>query len=115
MKQNIIIAAIAVLLYLLNQCYIKPTTGHIFFHGYFNNVLAPLLLLSYVNILLALYDYKGIRLTNFYLVSLFMLVVGIYWQYVAPLYKSSIVSDPLDILANLFGGMIYCLIIRWLR
>lgn len=45
----------------------------------------------------------------------FLLLCGLFWEYVAPLLVSSSVSDPLDLLAYLAGGLVVLPLLRLAR
>jgi hypothetical protein len=42
----------------------------------------------------------------------FTLLVGLFWEYVTPLYRISKVSDPFDLIAYVAGSVTYFLIIN---
>ena len=45
----------------------------------------------------------------------FLLLCGLFWEYVAPLLVSGSVSDPLDLLAYLAGGLVVLPLLRLAR
>jgi len=103
---NLIYGAVALLLYGANERVFKPHFHLAFVQGHFNDVLATGLLLAYSNILIALEGKRKFLLLSFHRVLLFSLIVGLGWEYLTPLYKSS-TTDPLDLLAYGAGGIIY--------
>lgn len=108
-KFNISIFLIATLLYLFNEFILKKnTTGFVyyFFICYFNDILAPLLLLPYSNILLEKEQKQIVSLRN---ILVFMCVCGFVWEYLAPFMKPSSTTDIIDLIAYLFGGFLYWL------
>lgn len=73
---------------------------------YFNDILAGILLNAIAHIMLTKRSfkytpYRGLCLT---------LTAGIFWEYIAPLFNSRSVSDPLDIIAYLTGFIILTII-----
>lgn len=104
---DVIILVIVSILYLLNNCFIKGATvglPHDFFVCYFNDLMAPMFMLSYSNILLGTIGRRISKLTHIFE---FCLVIGSIWEFVAPLMKKGAVWDPFDILCYMLGGIIY--------
>jgi len=105
--ENFLIFIICVSSYLLNRVIllnINNSILHYFFSCYFDDLLAPLLLFSYINILLSFYNKKIYSLK--YLMT-FILLVSIVWEYLICFIKPTSVSDPLDVLFYAFGTLIY--------
>jgi hypothetical protein len=108
--ENFLIFIICALLHVLNLLIfsnISNSTLHYLFSCYFDDLLAPLLLFSYINILLSFYNKKIYSLK--YLIT-FILLVSIVWEYLIGFIKPNSVSDPLDILAYILGTLIYWMI-----
>ena len=105
----IVILVIAALYLLNNNIFKQNTTGILreFFICYFNDLMAPMFLLAYSNILLGT---KGKRLCNIKHILPFCLCAGCIWEFLAPIIKQGSVTDPCDIIAYLFGGIIYWII-----
>lgn len=99
---NIIIFIIVFMIYLINQNLLKKTEN-IFFMGYFNDLLAPILLLAFSNFLLSFYG-KELKGKNIYIV---IIICSIYWEFITPLYKKNSVCDVLDIIMYMCGASIY--------
>lgn len=96
-----------ILLYTLNNCFGKRYTHGIlrgFLVCHFNDLICPLCLFSYANILLF---FVGRRLTRFWEILLFGLLAGLIWETLTPVFKPSSVSDPKDLLAYLCGSFLY--------
>lgn len=94
-------------LYQLNNRYIKAATIgtlHEFFVCYFNDLMAPMFMLSYSNILLGTVNRKLMKIRH---IVWFCLLIGAVWEFVAPFMKEGAVWDPFDILCYLIGGIIY--------
>lgn len=108
---NIFLIAIVVILYLINNLFIKKHSSglaNLFFSGYFNDLLCPIAFLSYINILLLT---RNIEITKPKTVILICLVSSIIWELLTPLIKKNSVGDPIDVLCYVLGGLVYCYII----
>ena len=109
---NFYLAIISFSLYCVNQRYLKAHTEggiHYFLQCHFNDILAGLLLLSYSNFFLTMLGKPIARLHH---IMLYCIGVGLFWEYAIPLVKASSVSDPIDILCYVFGGMVYWCLYR---
>lgn len=110
-KINMIIFVTCVLLYGINELLLKrQDIMRWLFSGHFNDFLAPLLLLSYSNILIKIAYNKTYN--SFLGLSTGMLAVSLIWEYAAPYIKSGAVTDPLDIIAYYVGFMVYWIAIK---
>ena len=101
---NIIIFVIALSLYLLNNHFLHEINW--FFMFYFNDFLAIVVLLSFLNIV---YPYK---LTNLWLIVLVTILASFVWEYVALFIKPGSIFDFLDIICY-FGSMVIYLVILY--
>ena len=107
---DLIILVTVSLLYQFNNHYIKANTAgipHEFFVCYFNDLMAPMFMLSYSNILLHTVNRK---ITKLLYVIAFCLFIGAVWEFFAPFIKKGAVWDPFDILCYLIGGLFYWMI-----
>jgi len=110
---NIILIAIVLILYFLNNNVFKVyTTGLLqrFFISYFNDLMCPLFFVSYSNLLLITVN-KEMRKLHWIL--LLCLSAGLLWEFVAPLVKHSSVTDFFDLLCYLIGAAVYWLILTF--
>lgn len=101
------VLTVASLLYLLNNIIFKEITAgllHHFLKCYFNDVLAPIWVLSYSNILLRKKKIAMVRLSE---ILSFTFCCGLIWEYFAPLVKESAVTDIWDLFAYIWGGIIF--------
>ncbi|PKL67890.1 MAG: hypothetical protein CVV28_03980 [Methanobacteriales archaeon HGW-Methanobacteriales-1] len=80
-----------------------------FFSSYFNDLLAPLLLFSYINLLLSLIDKKIYSLK--YLI-LIIVLCSFVWEYLAIFLKPTSVPDPIDIIFYFLGTLLYWIIYK---
>ncbi|MNI12726.1 hypothetical protein D3C73_659200 [compost metagenome] len=112
--KDMIILGLCMALYVLNEIWFKAATTSLkwFFTGYYNDLLASPLLISYSNILLIIFLKKPYF--NFIGLSIFILLAGVYWEYVTPLYKTS-TPDPYDILMYYLGFIVYWIVRTTLR
>lgn len=101
-----------VLLYAVNILYLRDN-AHGGFGGfckcYLNDLICPLLLLSYTNILLLTINMEIRRL---HVILLLCLAAGAFWELRLSFLKPQAVSDAIDILCYLAGGVIYWMICR---
>ena len=103
---NLKTLAFSLLIWLANELLIKNMTNHFFIHNYLNDVLAMGILLPFSNLLLSLYTNKDVRLKKIFPITLFTIVVGLYWEYISPLYTNN-TCDLFDIMAYLLGAYLY--------
>jgi hypothetical protein len=103
---------LCVLFYLMNQQCFKRVSNNFIIHGYLNDFLAMPLLLSYSNILMFAGKRYFLLLTTLKSVIPFSILVGLFWEYVTPLYRSSKVCDPYDLIAYVLGSLVYLAIVK---
>ena len=78
----------------------------VLFKNYFNDILAGIAFMAYVNPLLALV--KPSKMIKSPLVTLvFIFCCGLFWECAAPLFVSDSVGDPLDLASYVLGGCAY--------
>ena len=102
---NLVILIIALSLYLLNNHFLHEINW--FFMFYFNDFLAIVVLLSFLNIV---YPYK---LTNLWLIILVTILASLVWEYVALFIKPGSIFDLMDIISY-FGSMLIYLVLLYL-
>ena len=78
----------------------------LFLSCYFNDLLCGIFLISYINSV-TMVAYKKEAITQLWLLELILVIFGIIFEYVVPLFRTNTVSDPLDIIAYCSGGFIY--------
>lgn len=104
---NLCVILFCVILYLFNENYLKPNTdGVINFFSvcYFNDLLSPLLFLSYVNMVLLTNGWEIKKLTYILLICL---LAGLLWEYGALFLKDGSVADVYDLCMYFVGGVFY--------
>ncbi|OBZ10727.1 hypothetical protein A8L34_19350 [Bacillus sp. FJAT-27264] len=114
-RLNIILVAITLGTYGLNRFFLKPHIDLVFLHNYFNDVLAGVLLISSYNIAAHLCNIPKYILVQPERIFFFTLFVGLFWEYVTPLYRNDSASDLGDVLAYICGGLLYWLIIMIIK
>ena len=90
-----------------------PGAAGRFFAWYFHDILAGAMILSLANLLLSAGRLPP--LTKVLPTAAFLLLCGLFWKYVSPLLVSGSVSDPLDLLAYLAGGLVVLPLLRLAR
>lgn len=113
-RSNLALSVSIIVLYFLNRLVspiLPPSLFKLFLACYFNDMLCGFLIVAYSNFILSFY--RG----NFYLrklwhIGLLVLVCGLFWEFVTPVFRQSSIGDPLDIVAYLAGGGVYWLFSR---
>ena len=98
---NLIILILALSLYLVNNHFLHEANW--FFMFYFNDFLAIVVLLSFLNVV---YPFK---LTNLWLIIIVTVLASFVWEYLALFIKAGSIFDPMDIICY-FGSMAIYLI-----
>ena len=101
---NLVILIMALSLYLLNNHFLNQINW--FFMFYFNDFLAIVVLLSFLNVV---YPYK---LTNLWLIILVTILASLVWEYVALFIKPGSIFDLMDIISY-FGSMLIYLVLLY--
>ena len=101
---NLVILIMALSLYLLNNHFLNQINW--FFMFYFNDFLAIVVLLSFLNVV---YPYK---LTNLWLIILVTILASVVWEYVALFIKPGSIFDLMDIISY-FGSMLIYLVLLY--
>lgn len=105
-KFDLCCIVIVAILYIIN-IFVKKHTNNSFLNCYFNDVLCPIIAMSYLNIMLSIYN---IKIRSFVPIIILMLVCGIMWEYIGLNPKR--VSDVMDIVCYVVGGAIYWFIFK---
>ena len=109
---NVYLICVVAMLYVVNNNIFKQNTSgfvRYFFTSYFNDLLCPILLLAFANLLLMSQNYELKQLKWIVFVCF---LSGMYWEYITPLYMPASTSDVIDIVVYLSGACIYWLIYR---
>lgn len=76
-----------------------------FLNCYLNDILGAIVFLLYLSIVLSFLK-KKFTFKLIYVESI-ILTCGILWEYVTPFYRKDTVSDPIDLFAYIFGGLLF--------
>lgn len=76
-----------------------------FMRCYFNDIFGSTIFLLFLNLVHSFLIKKNV--VSFYHVELLMLICGVLWEFLTPLYRSDTTTDIIDIFAYLLGGVIY--------
>ena len=90
----------------------KTHTENILIQNHLNDVLAGVLLLCYINALSIVSNQPKLIVTRLSTVALITLSSGLFWEYITPIYLSKSVSDPLDVIAYIAGGVLYWILTK---
>ena len=101
---NLIILIVGLSLYLLNNHFLHEINW--FFMLYFNDFLAIVVLLSFLNLI---YPYK---LTNVWLIIIVTILASFVWEYVALYIKAGAIFDIIDVICY-FGSMVIYIILLY--
>ena len=101
---NLIILIVGLSLYLLNNHFLHEINW--FFIFYFNDFLAIVVLLSFLNLI---YPYK---LTNVWLIIIVTILASFVWEYVALYIKAGAIFDIIDVICY-FGSMVIYIILLY--
>lgn len=105
--ENILIFITCVLLYGLNELIFLNISYYqlnYFFSSYLNDLIAPLLLFSYINLILSFIQRKIYSLKSLLLI---ILLCSFLWEYLILYIKVGTVSDPVDVFFYVIGTLIY--------
>ena len=106
-KFDTFLIIVVLIFYTINNLIIKSNTQgfiHEFFKCHFNDLMAPVFMLSYTNILLGT---RNLRLIKIQYIIIFILVAGCVWEFVAPHLKHGSVTDINDLVCYIIGALIY--------
>lgn len=112
-KKNIIILIVTLSIYSFNRFYLKSIIEipvlSVILKNHFNDFLAGVAFLAYLNFILSYYKMGKYQVNNFRSAILIAFLCGIFWEFITPLYKDNSTSDWLDILAYMLGSSSYIL------
>jgi len=109
---NVIITLLGVGLYAINQMYLKDHLEVKFFHCYFNDILAGLLIIAYINLLFILVEKSQYCLKRLWSILAVNVVIGFFWEFITPFYRHNSITDNYDLFAYIFGGSLYYIVIK---
>lgn len=100
--------------YLTNRLVLQPASSgplHWFLVCYANDLFAGLAIVAWADLLLDLGRLPPIR--SWKQTVPLLLVCGLVWEVLAPLWKAGAVLDPWDFVAYQVGGLLWLLLARW--
>ena len=109
---NLILMLVVLCLYFLNNLLLKShATGWLqyFMICHFNDLICPLFFFGYCNLLLITADKEIKKLPWILLLGL---CSGLVWEFLAPVFKPSAVTDLVDLLCYLLGTFLYWCILK---
>ena len=115
MPINIILIIIVLALYILNNTYLKHATSGIVQYVlicHFNDLMCPLFLMSYANLLLITVGRKVVSLKS---IMFIVIPAGLIWEFFAPFIKPSTTTCLYDLLCYVIGGVLYYYIAKYVR
>jgi len=104
---NVMNILFVVVLYTINKYILKIAfieEMNIFFNHYFNDLLAPIVLLSFIDFLLF---NKTSKKRLIYIKISIMFFAAIFWEFITPIYLYRSVTDIYDLLMYFLGTIIY--------
>ena len=79
---------------------------------YFNDILAGVVILAYSNLLFIVVRKEEHSFRSLIRILFFVFIAGMFWEFIAPMFRRDSVSDLGDIMAYLIGGITYWAMIR---
>lgn len=76
-----------------------------------NDFIGGVAFMCYTNLLIDLVK-PEVRFKKLSSILLFMLLCGLFWEYIAPFFVVGSVSDPLDVMSYALGGILYWLLTK---
>ena len=115
MKQQIktdgCILFLLTIFYTVNRIYLKGKTNtpclDYILKCHFNDFLAGIAIISYINIALLFSCNKEVRIDTYRLSIVITICCGLIWEYVLPSIFQHGVSDIYDVVAYISGGIVY--------
>ena len=115
-KQNVIVLLCIACLYCVNRFWLKETISlpviSYVLKCHFNDFLAGIAILAYINLMLSISKYHNKAILTFPKGFGVALGCGLLWEYLLPIFFPHGTSDIYDVLAYLLGGVSYISIIH---
>ncbi len=102
---NILILIICIILFFTNDFIIKKYTDILFFKGYFNDLLAPIVMFTTINIVASIFTNKTIY--KFRTMFIMIFISSFFWEYGLFFINKNTTPDIIDILYYHVGMVIY--------
>lgn len=109
-KINLYIFIVCLVIYFINRLtndlyYVSHLSYVLRYH--FNDYLAGIVFLAYLNIILSVSQYDYIRILKWSQIIFIGIIIGIFWEYITPIYKTDSTSDIIDVICYIFGAVSY--------
>ena len=108
--KNIFMMVSTLILYCFNQKYktqIEQRQLNFFMNCYFNDIIGSITFLSNCNLVFIFNKKYMVKITH---ILTLILLCGIFWEYITPLFRKNTISDYYDLLAYTTGGFLYWVI-----
>lgn len=112
-RRNFPVCVAALCFFLLNKLWLIPHCSGLlgwFLSCYANDIAAGCAICAWTDLLLSLAQLP--RLRTWKQTVPFLLLCGLVWEYLTPIWKASAVCDPLDLIAYQAGGLLWLYYIR---
>ena len=109
---QLVIFFVSLSLYLLNRLLLKDITEgliHWFLVCYWNDITGAIAFSAFLHSIIFHYSKKEIGLWG---IIVILLICGLFWEIITPLFRKNSVGDVWDIVAYESGGIIYYLNIK---
>jgi hypothetical protein len=74
--------------------------------------LAGVVILAYTNLLFVTVGREKYTLRRLAMILAFTFIVGLFWEFITPIYRKGSTTDYVDILAYMVGGATYWMIMH---
>lgn len=106
-KTDLICCCISIIIYCVNKGLLQGNVSGAlayFTSCYLNDLMAPIFVLALSSMLLKRIGYE---LKKLWTIMLMGIVAGLIWEFIIPLFKTSSVTDPYDLLCYAIGSFVY--------
>ena len=113
-SMNLLLFLAGVVLYIINRILLKCEIYgdlHWLMLGYFNDFVGSISFIAYCNMVSMLFCHKYF-FVKLRVILILLFVCGLFWEIITPIYRTSSISDPWDIVVYMIGGITYYLIYK---
>ena len=120
-KSNIFILLLIAAVYSVNRFWLKEAVSHpiigYILRCHFNDYLAGIAILAYINVLLSISKYHEKLIATFFKGFFISFLCGLIWEYFLPMIFPHGTSDFVDVISYVLGGITYIGLTRiiWYR
>ena len=111
LKKHILVLIVAMTIYILNRFVLKGLEIQYLDYilkNHFGDYIGGLVFCIYLNMILVIGKRKPIN--KFWIIFTIMFLISVLWEYFFPMFLEYSTSDPLDIVAYMFGTITYFLL-----